>query len=171
MSVLDRSFYSRPTLLVAREMLGKYLVMGNKVGKITETEAYLGPEDLASHARFKSRKRNYLMFKEAGFLYVYFTYGMHYMLNIIAKEEGKAGAVLIRAIQPVQGINLKTDGPGKLTQVLAIDRSFNGLDVTQGALYLEEREEKMGTIITTPRVGIDYAGVYKDKPWRFLLTD
>lgn len=168
MKCLDRSFYMRPTLVVAREMLGKYLVFGDKKGKIVETEAYLGPEDLASHARFKSRKRNYLMFGKPGIAYVYMTYGMHYLLNIITEEEGVAGGVLIRALEPIHGIVGKTNGPGNVTKALGINLLQKGLDVTQSHLYLIDGT-KPDTIITTPRIGIDYAGPYKDKPWRFLL--
>ena len=166
---LDRSFYARPTLIVAQEMLGKYLVFGDKVAKIVETEAYLGPEDLASHARFKSRKRNYLMYGQAGIAYVYFTYGMYYMLNIVTEQEGSAGAVLIRSLQPAHGISGETNGPGKLTRALNITRLQNGLDVTQPPMYLEDRADFLGTMITTPRIGIGYAGSYKNKPWRFVL--
>jgi DNA-3-methyladenine glycosylase len=155
--------------LVAQELLGKYLVFGGKVGKIIETEGYLGPEDLASHARFKSRKRNYLMFGKAGIAYVYFAYGMHNMFNIVTEQEGVPGAVLIRALQPIQGIEEETNGPGKLTKALLIDRSHNGLDLTLSSLYVEDRHDFEGEIIATPRIGIDYAGPYKDKPWRFLL--
>ncbi len=160
---LDRSFYSRSTLVVARDMLGKYLVFGEKSGRIVETEAYLGAEDLASHARFGSRKRNYLMFGEAGFVYVYFTYGMHYMLNMTTEAPGTAGAVLIRAIEGV------ADGPAKLTKAFGITLEQNGLDLTGDTIWLEEREKADFVIKTTPRVGIDYAGDYKDKPWRFLI--
>ena len=167
---LDRSFYSRPTLVVAEDMLGKYLIFGDKVGKIVETEAYLGPEDLASHARFKSRKRNYLMYGLAGIAYVYFTYGMHHMLNIVTEQNGVAGAVLIRALKPVHEIFGETTGPGKLTKALNINCLQNGLDVTGTSLYMEDRNESIGTVITTPRIGINYAGNYKDKPWRFVLT-
>lgn len=169
MRKLDRSFYSRSTLVVAQDMLGKYLVFGDKVGKIVETEAYLDPEDLASQARFKSRKRNYLMFGQAGIAYVYFTYGMHHMLNIVTEQEGVAGAVLIRAIEPVQGIFGETNGPGKLTKALNITRLQNGMDATQASLYLEDRADSVGTIVATPRIGIDYAGIYKSKLWRFVL--
>lgn len=166
---LDRSFYSRSTLVVAQDMLGKYLVFGDKVGQIVETEAYLGPEDLASHARFKSRKRNYLMFGQAGVAYVYFTYGMYHMLNIVTEQEGVAGAVLIRALKPIHGITGETNGPGKLTKALNINQLQNGLDVTQTSLYLEDRADSIGTVVATPRIGIDYAGTYKNKPWRFVL--
>lgn len=166
---LKKDFYQRSTLVVARELLGKYLVLGEKVGKIVETEAYLGPEDLASHARFKSRKRNYLMFETVGVAYVYFTYGMHYMLNVTT-EEGSAGAVLIRALKPIKGIQGETDGPGKLTKALGITKIENGRDLTQGDFFLEDNNQPVGPIVETPRIGIDYAGSFKDKPWRFVLS-
>ena len=168
---LARSFYSRPTLIVAQEMLGKYLVFGEKIGQIVETEAYLGPEDKASHARFKSRKRTYLMFGLAGFVYIYFTYGMYHMLNFVTEEEGVAGAVLIRAIKPIQGIEGETNGPGKLTRALQLSKQHNGWDATQAPLYLEEWEDNLcGTVHTTRRIGIDYAGSDKDNPWRFVFS-
>lgn len=170
MQRLKRCFYERPTLEVARDMLGKYLVFEGKVAKIIETEAYLGPEDLASHARFKSRKRNYLMFGQPGIAYVYFTYGMYNILNIITEQEGVAGGVMLRALRPIHGITTPTDGPGKLTSALGITRLQNGLDMTQSALYLEDRHESPTTILTAPRIGIDYAGPYKDKPWRFIMS-
>lgn len=166
---LDRSFFKRPTLIVARDLLGKRLVYQGMVGTIIETEAYLGPEDLASHARHKSRKRNYLMFGQPGFAYVYLTYGMHHLLNIVTEEEGIAGGVLIRALKPIYGINGETDGPGKLTKALNITRLQNGLDVTANLLYFEQGSDALANILTTPRIGIDYAGIYKDKPWRFVL--
>ncbi len=166
---LEKIFYSRSTLIVASEMLGKYLVCGDKIGRIVETEAYLGSEDLASHARFKSRKRNYLMFGAAGIAYVYFTYGMYHMLNITTEKEDTAGAVLIRALEPISGITGETNGPGKLTRTLGITREQNGYNVTQDALFLEDRHDHVGEILATPRIGIDYAGNYKEKPWRFLL--
>lgn len=167
---LERPFYSRPTLVVARELLGKYLIIGNQIGQIIETEAYLGPDDRASHARFKSRKRNYLMFGQAGIAYVYFTYGMYHMLNIITEKEGQPGAVLIRALKPIQNIDGDTSGPGKLTRTLNITKLQNGLDVTKGSLYLEEWEDTSNAVVlTTPRIGIDYAGADKNNPWRFLI--
>lgn len=165
---LKRTFYERPTLVVARELLGKYLVRGDKVGQIVETEAYLGPEDLASHARFISRRCNYLMFETAGFAYVYFTYGMHYMLNVTT-ERGTPGAVLIRALKPIKGIQGETNGPGKLTKALGITKFDNGRDLTQGDFFIKDTNDRVGVIIETPRIGIDYAGSYKDKPWRFVL--
>lgn len=165
---LNRDFYERSTLVVARELLGKYLVFGEKVGQIVETEAYLGPEDLASHARFKSRKRNYLMYETAGIAYVYFTFGMHYMLNVTT-EKNAPGAVLIRALKAVQGIDGKTDGPGNLTKALGITKAENGKDLTQPNFCIEDRNYSLGIITESSRIGIDYAGIYKDKPWRFEI--
>src|SRR5947209_134672 len=99
-SKLTTSFYARPTLVVAKELLGKYLVFKNRIGRIVESEAYLGPEDLASHARFNSTSRNKVMFGSPGHAYIYFTYGIHHMLNIVTETDGVAGAVLIRALEP-----------------------------------------------------------------------
>lgn len=167
---LDRQFYSRPTIIVAQELLGKYLIFGDRIGKIVETEAYLGPEDLASHARFKSRKRNYLMFEDAGIAYVYFIYGIYHMFNIVTEQKGTGGAVLIRALKKVQGIEGEVDGPGKLTESLGITGLQNGHDLTGDSLYIEDRNDSMAKIVATPRIGIDYAGPYKEKLWRFVLT-
>lgn len=171
---LDRDFYARDTVTVAREMLGKYLVMGDKIGRIVETEAYLGPTDLASHARHRSRTRNYLMFGQPGILYVYLTYGLHYLANIIAKSPNQeAGAVLLRALEPVQGITLPTNGPARLTKALGINLTHKGMDLVSPNFYLDDRGDTINSdlVIATPRIGIDYAGQYRNKPWRFYLKD
>lgn len=168
---LSREFFARPTLIVARELLGKNIHFHNKVARIVETEAYLGPEDLASHARFASRKRNHIMFGRAGVAYVYFTYGMYKMLNVVTEEEGQAGAVLIRAVEPASGVELATNGPGRLTRALGITVDDNGADLVEsGDFYLEDGEEPE-EIVESVRVGINYAGEYKDKPWRFYIKD
>jgi DNA-3-methyladenine glycosylase len=168
---LGRSFFARSPVLVARELLGKNLHFRGKVARIVETEAYLGSEDLASHARFVSRKRNHLMFGTPGVAYVYFTYGMYYMLNIVADEEGKAGAVLIRAVEPLVGVDLATNGPGRLTKALGITLLENGIDlVGRGDFYLEDGEGA-NEIVESTRIGIDYAEEYKDKPWRFYVKE
>lgn len=199
MAKLKRSFYARPTLLVAKEMLGKYLVVDGQVGRIVETEGYLGPDDLASHARSGPTKRNSLMFGPPGFVYVYMTYGLHFMLNITTEADGVAGAVLIRAIEPVLGITSPTHGPARLTKALGINLSHRGLDITGHTMYLEDRgdpfdltqghsersrrmvrqahhypersrrSDKIGEVVETSRVGIDYAGEFAKKPWRFFL--
>ncbi|OGN61820.1 MAG: hypothetical protein A3F09_06085 [Chlamydiae bacterium RIFCSPHIGHO2_12_FULL_49_11] len=164
---LERDFFSRDTILVAKSLIGAVLVYGTSEAEVIETEAYLGPEDLASHARFKSRKRNHLMFGEPGRLYIYFTYGMYHMLNVVAKESGSAGAVLIRALRPISGIEGKTDGPGKLTKTLKITQIHNGLDAVEGPLFFEDRG-LYPPLMEGLRIGIDYAGIFRDKPWRFI---
>jgi len=187
MNILDRKFYHRDTLRVARELLGKKLVRqvnGLELsGMITETEAYCGSEDSACHAHRGKTQRNAVMFGSPGHAYVYFTYGMHYMLNLVTEEEENPCAVLIRAILPLTGIEemekrrkkkgaLLTNGPAKLCQAMSIDKSLNGWDLTLGsALWVENyRKFPDSKIITTPRIGIDYAKA-KDRNalWRFLL--
>jgi DNA-3-methyladenine glycosylase len=169
MAKLNRGFFARPTLDVARDLLGKYLVMGSKVGKIVETEGYLGSEDLGSHARFGPTRRNQVMFGPPGHAYVYFTYGLHYLLNVTTEKDGLAGAVLIRAIEPISGIEQPTNGPARLTRALGINIAQNGQDLTRGPLRLEDRGETFEDVVQTTRVGIDYAGSYRDKPWRFYI--
>ena len=145
--ILTRSFYTRKTDIVARDLLGKLIVCPakNKIlsAKIVETEAYFGNgEDPASHAHRGPTPRSAIMFGPAGVAYVYFNYGVHWLLNFVAKEDSQAGAVLIRAVQPVEGLELMlknrptaasnlTNGPGKLTKALGIDGSHNGIDVTK----------------------------------------
>lgn len=182
---LPRSFYAQPTIQVARQLLGKYLVCessdGKTVGKIVETEAYVGPHDLACHASKGRTARTEVMFGPPGHAYVYFIYGVYYCLNIVTQEVGHASAVLIRALEPIEGIELmerrrKTSelrnlasGPGKLCLALAIDKALNGLDMRGDVLYVEDRGEPPPKIVATPRIGVDYAGKWKDKPWRFLI--
>jgi len=167
---LDRKFFARPTVEVARELLAKNIHFRDKVARVVETEAYLGPEDLASHARFNSRKRNQIMFGSAGYVYVYFTYGMYHMLNIVAEEEGQAGAVLIRAVEPVSNVELATNGPGRLTRAMGITMQENGVDlVGSEEFWVEDSGSVPEEIMETSRVGIGYAGEYRDKLWRFYV--
>jgi DNA-3-methyladenine glycosylase len=182
---LPRSFYEQSTLDVARQLLGKYLVRdhpdGTTVGRIVETEAYVGPDDKACHASKGRTARTEIMFGRAGHAYVYLVYGFHHMLNIVTEEVDFPAAVLIRAVEPVQGVELmrarrKTEqlrnlasGPGKLCQAFAIDRKLNGDDLCGKVLYLEDRGEAVSKVVTTPRIGVDYAGPWKRKPWRFLI--
>ena len=181
---LSRRFYDRATLQVAKELLGKYLVFkrdGNTLsGKIVETEAYIGQSDKASHASRGKTKRNEVMFGPAGHAYIYFTYGMYHCLNFVTEKDNFPAAVLIRALEPKDGIeimkkNRKTDvienltnGPGKVCMALGLDRKMNGIDLCSDILYVEDRNEKKGKIISTSRVGIN-AG--KDKKWRFYIKD
>lgn len=164
---LPRSFYSRKTEIVARDLLGCILVHeinGKKIsGKIVETEAYLGENDPGSHASRGMTPRNKIMFGKPGVAYVYFIYGNHYCLNFVTEREGVAGAVLIRALEPLEGLeemmrrrgrkNNLTNGPGRLTQALGITRAHNGIDLTGDELYVL-RGEKPKEIVTTTRIGI-----------------
>ena len=182
---ISRSFYEQSTLDVARQLLGKYLVRthqdGTTVGKIVETEAYVGPEDKACHASKGRTPRTEVMFGQAGHAYVYFVYGFHHMLNIVTESVDYPAAVLIRAVEPVGGVELMqarrqtetlrnlASGPGKLCQAFAIDRKLNGDDLCGKLLYLEDRGEAVSKVVTTPRIGVDYAGKWKNEPWRFLI--
>ncbi len=170
MRILPNTFFNRKTLTVARELPGKYLVrkLGGKIirQKITEVEAYIGPHDLASHSRHGKTSRNEAMFMRAGTIYVYFTYGMHWMLNISTDSEGMGAAVLIRGTSEVSG-------PGRLTKALKIDEKLNGKSLgKKTGLWIEENPESSKQkirILRSPRIGIGYAGVWADKPYRFLL--
>lgn len=177
---LDREFYDRPTLRVAKELLGKYLVVEKNgkllSGKIVETEAYIGYKDPASHAYRGMTPRNRVMFGDPGYAYVYFTYGMHYCLNLVTEKKGYPAAVLIRALEPVQGIKIMqerrrrkeladlTSGPAKLCQALGVDRKLNGLDLCSDEIYVEDRGEVIKKILSSSRIGIKEG---KKKNWRF----
>jgi DNA-3-methyladenine glycosylase len=167
--VLTPKWLSKSAPKAAKGLLGKYLVRRQKgrliAYKITETEAYEGPKDRASHAFGGRRtKRTEIMFGEAGYWYVYFTYGMHWMLNIVVGKKGYPAAVLIRAVEG-------TDGPARLTKRLKIDKKLNGkLASRKSGLWIENRGEKVPikNIKKAPRVGVDYAGSYwSKKKWRF----
>jgi len=182
---LPRAFYQQPTEEVAKQLLGKFLIHRHAdatlVGRIVETEAYLGPHDLACHAAKGRTKRTDVMFGAAGHAYVYFIYGFYNMLNLVTEAKDYPAAVLIRAVEPVRGIermkqNRRSDsldnlasGPGKLCQAFAIDRSLNGADVCGKILYLEDRGEPTPKFAATPRIGVDYAGKWKSKPLRFVV--
>jgi len=175
---LLRDFYTKDTLEVAKQLLGKYIVrkIGRKelVGKIIETEAYIGPYDKASHAyKGKITPRNRAEYMIGGYIYIYLVYGMYWQLNITTAQEGKPECVLIRALE-VSGVNRNlTNGPGKLCQYLKLDKSFYGEDLIKSKrIWLEDRGEKIkpSQILATARIGIDYAGPYWSKrKWRFLL--
>jgi DNA-3-methyladenine glycosylase len=189
---LPREFYTRrDTLRIARELLGKRLVVpapdGARVsGIIVETEAYQGPQDKASHAYGNRRtRRTETMFRLGGTAYVYFVYGMYYQFNVVTGAESIPHAVLIRALEPDEGRewmrrrrpvkadkNL-TNGPGKLCQALGIDRSYNGADLTSNRVWIEEGRDNITSdrIASGARIGIDYAEEYAAKPWRFWLKD
>jgi len=169
--MLQNSFYARPAKVVALELIGKTLVrqLGDQVidAKITETEAYVGPHDVACHAHRGRTKRNEVMFGPAGIWYVYFVYGMHWMLNVVTDRDQYPAAVLFRA----KGDSL---GPGRLTKQMQIDRALNGLPATRkSGLWIEDR----GVIVPrrkirrTPRIGIGYAEEWTNKPYRFVLEE
>lgn len=179
---LPRSFFVRPVVEVAPELLGKFLVFlspqGELVSEISEVEAYDGANDPASHAFRGQTQRNSSMFLEGGHTYVYFTYGMHHCLNIVTGNAGVACGALIRSVIPVKGIEvmrdnrghiqdpLLTNGPGKVCQAFGLHKNHNGLDlVTSTELYLEDRGKKVNHFQQTPRIGIRTA---TDKLWRFV---
>jgi len=175
--VLRPDFFERRPQVVARELLGKFLVRRYR-GKIraymiTETEAYDGSRDLACHARSGKTARNAPMWGKPAHAYVYFTYGMHWMLNLVTGEEGYPSAVLIRACKrPCQGRSLTLDGPGKLTRKLNITRTLNGKKLSRASgLWIEDRchEVRPHGIERTPRIGVSYAGEWAKKPWRYVL--
>jgi DNA-3-methyladenine glycosylase len=186
---LPRDFFERDTLRVARDLLGCRLVrlwQGVRIsGLITETEAYIGENDQACHARAGRTPRTAVMYGRAGHAYVYFTYGMHWMLNFITEREGFPAAVLIRALQPLEGIEVMQqfrggkgihqlcNGPAKLTQALAIGRAENALDLCGSGtgLFLESGSPVARRQIgCSSRIGISYAGEpWHSKPWRFFI--
>jgi DNA-3-methyladenine glycosylase len=184
---LPRSFYQQSTIDVARQLLGKYLVRnladGDCVGRIVETEAYVGPQDLACHAAKGRTKRTEVMFGPAGHAYVYFIYGFYHMLNLVTEAKDYPAAVLIRAVEPLQGIEMMqrrrgteklrnlASGPGKLCEAFDIDRSLNGADLCGPQLYIQDRHEPMPKFSATPRIGVEYAGKWKEKPFRFIVRD
>jgi DNA-3-methyladenine glycosylase len=171
---LTRRFFARPSHVVAPALLGKVLVHGHRAGVIVETEAYLGPHDLASHARFGRTKRNAVMFGEAGVTYVYLCYGMYDLFNIVTGARGRPEAVLIRALEPLAGVDRAPStarGPGKLTRALGISRAHNEIDlVASDELYVRAgRRVPAERVAAGPRVGVDYAGAWADEPLRFWI--
>jgi DNA-3-methyladenine glycosylase len=186
MTPLPRRFYTRETLTVAEELLGKKLVRHTNntrlVGKIVEVEAYRGSDDPGSHAYRGMTPRNRLMFRKGGFAYVYFTYGMHYCFNVVTERQNAPGAVLVRALEPLNGIETMrrnrgnknllnlTNGPAKLAEAMNITKKQNGLDLTRSKelLICEPNVKENFEIVTTKRIGIK-VGV--DKLWRFCIKD
>ena len=190
---VSRDFYNRPTLTVARELIGARLVRildGKKlVGLITETEAYIGESDLACHAKAGRTPRTLPMYGPPGHAYVYFTYGNHWMLNAVTEREGFPAAVLIRAIQPIEGVEVMsarrggrdTFGPGKLTQALGITKSQNMVDLTEATITLNSLKSNClwieagisvldKNVTIGPRVGLNTVPEpWLSKPWRFLV--
>jgi DNA-3-methyladenine glycosylase len=172
---LPRSFYRQSGEALARDLIGKILVHrlvdGRELrGRIVETEAYLGPADLASHSSKGRTKRTEVMFGPAGHAYVYFIYGMYEMFNIVAGQTGQAHAVLVRAAEPLDPWQADLSGPGKLATRFQIKRSNNGLDLTGDRLFLMDLGDRPA-IDVSPRIGVDYAGEWVNKPLRFFDAD
>ncbi len=171
---LPRSFYARDTILVAEELLGKYLVHisggEERIGKIVEVEAYLGPHDLAAHSSKGLTNRTKIMFGPPGHAYVYLIYGIYCCMNVVTEREGHASAVLLRAVEPVAGIDGRTCGPGLLCKAMGIDRRLNGHDLESDDFYIAAGPEaEHFTIVKRPRIGVDYAGIWAGKPLRFYV--
>jgi len=171
---IGRSFYKKPGLTLAKELLGKYIVrkIGSQklAGKIIETEAYIGPQDKASHAyKGKISPRNKAEYLVGGHIYIYLVYGMYWQFNIVAGPKGSPECALIRALDSGE----TTDGPGKLCNYLKLDKSFYGENLTKSKrIWLEDRGEevKPSQISATKRIGVDYAGPYwSQRKWRFVL--
>jgi DNA-3-methyladenine glycosylase len=188
---LPRSFYARPTLKVARELLNQRLVRafeGHRLsGRIVEVEAYVGMEDAASHARFGETERNAAMFGPPGHAYVYLIYGIHHCLNLVTQERGFPAAILIRALEPIEGLEIQqrlrgperpfkdlTRGPGRLCQALAIDRSFDARDLCtpESPLWVEKEPGAPPEVIAqSPRIGVTGDEEARSIPWRFYIQD
>ena len=178
--ILKRAFYDRPTVQVARDLLGKILVHGSAAGVIVETEAYLGGDDLAAHSARGLTERTRVIFGPPGHAYVYMVYGMYECLNLVVEADGKPGCVLIRALEPVAGVDLMrrrrpaarrledlASGPGKLTLAMGITRTLNGADVTRGGLVVRRPAvERAFETDVTPRIGVRQCA---DWPLRFII--
>jgi DNA-3-methyladenine glycosylase len=176
MRALPREFYDRDTETVARDLLGTLLthrVDGvARVGRIVETEAYLGPHDLAAHSARGRTARTETMFGPPGHAYVYIIYGIHHCLNVVTEPEGHASAVLIRAVEPVRNIEGRTSGPGLLCRAMGIDRRQNGHDLVSRDLFIAQLPENEAfEVVARPRIGVDYAGEWAASLLRFYIAD
>jgi DNA-3-methyladenine glycosylase len=179
---LPRNFFDRPTLKVAKDLLGKYLLRETQASviqtRIVDVEAYVGPEDRASHASRGRTKRTEVMFGPSGVVYVYLIYGMYHCLNLVTERIDFPAAILIRGIEVVENgmgrsdAPTRIDGPGRVCRFLEIDRNINRMDATEGKhIWVEDRGENISPkqIQKLPRVGVNYAGEWAQKPWRFCL--
>lgn len=172
----SRLFYKRNTIEVAKRLLGQYLVHKKNnieyIGKIVEVEAYLGQHDLACHSSKGLTKRTKVLYGPAGYAYIYLIYGMYHCMNVVTEGEGIGSAVLIRAIEPIQNLdNVRTQGPGLLCRAMKIDLSLNAHDLLSDNFFIAKGESKKQEIVTTTRVGVDYAGEWAKKPLRFYLKN
>jgi DNA-3-methyladenine glycosylase len=174
MRKLPRSFYDRDTVVVAHELLGKLLVHQSqgvrRIGKIVEVEAYLGPHDLAAHSAKGLTERTKVMFGPPGHAYVYLIYGIHHCMNVVTERAGHAAAVLLRAIEPVENIEGRTQGPGLLCRAMGIDRNLNAHDLLSDDFFIAAPDEtKPFSIIKRPRIGVDYAKHWAKRRLRFYI--
>jgi DNA-3-methyladenine glycosylase len=173
---LPRAFYDRDTREVARDLIGKVLVHleggTRRAARIVETEAYHGPRDQASHARFGPTPRAAVMFGPPGRAYVYLIYGIHHCMNVVTGPEGFPAAVLLRAAEPIENCLHAPRGPGNLCRALGIRReTHSGLGLEGPVLWIEEGPHPPGPIQRTPRIGVGYAGAWAGRPWRFVLHE
>jgi DNA-3-methyladenine glycosylase len=171
---LPRAFYDRDTILVARELLGKLLFHkacdGERVGRIVEVEAYLGPHDRAAHSARGVTERTKVMFGPPGHAYVYFIYGMHYCMNVVTEGEGRGAAVLLRALEPVKNLVGRTCGPGLLCRAMAIDKRLNADDLLSDSFHITTSPmAEPFVIVKRPRIGVAYAGAWAKRHLRFYI--
>jgi DNA-3-methyladenine glycosylase len=174
MQKLPRAFYNQDTIVVAKELLGKFLVHKShgvkRVGKIVEVEAYLGPHDLAAHSAKGRTKRTEIMFGPPGQAYVYLIYGMYHCMNVVTEREGHASAVLLRAIEPVENIEGRTCGPGLLCRAMKIDRRLNAHDLLSNNFHIAAPEKsELFSTMKSPRIGVDYAKHWAKRHLRFYI--
>ena len=174
MKKLGRAFYNRDTMIVARELLGKYLVHVSRgierIGSIVEDETYLGPHDLAAHSAKGLTPRTKVMFGPPGYAYVYMIYGMYYCMNVVTEREGHASAVLLRAIEPVKSVTGRTQGPGLLCKSMEIDTRLNAHDLLSNDFYIADRlNNEQLVIVNRPRVGVAYAKHWQRRHLRFYI--
>ena len=183
---LPREFYLRDGLTVARELIGKKLVTnlsdGLTSGVIVETEAYMGAIDAAAHSYRGLTERTRIFFGDGGFVYVYLIYGRNLCTNVVANVAGVPEAVLIRALEPVDGVELMKrrrgknnlrdlcSGPGKLSQALGVTKNFYGADLCGDEIFIEPAENFQATVTATRRINVDYAGAAAEYPWRFIAA-
>ncbi|GFO65706.1 DNA-3-methyladenine glycosylase [Geomonas paludis] len=171
---VPRAFYDRDTVEVAHDLLGAFLVHNLagevRVGKIVEVEAYLGESDLAAHSSKGLTPRTRILFGPPGFAYVYLIYGIYCCMNVVTEREGNACAVLLRALEPVQNLRDRTQGPGLLCRAMGIDLRHNGHDLVSADFFIAPRDgNEPRQVVARPRVGVDYSGLWASKPLSFYL--
>jgi DNA-3-methyladenine glycosylase len=172
---LTRAFYDRDAVSVAHDLLGKLIVHrtaeAERIARIVEVEAYLGPHDLAAHSAKGLTPRTRVMFGPPGHAYVYLIYGIHHCVNVVTESEGKASAVLLRGVEPVQSIEGRTQGPGLLCKAMAIDKRLNGHDLLSDDFYIaSDGSRRRIAIVKRPRIGVDYAGHWAKRLLRFYIA-